>query len=270
MSALPTAAPQSVSLPPADIELIERLGEAVATTASDMHSETRASARDQPLEVVIIDDRPLLRDCFGSSLIAAEPKLKLTYFADVEAFETASSNMEARIVLLCMVWSKSQTDILLAQMERIKAVKPGTDIIVVSDIGDLDDILTAIEHGMRGYIPTSDRLAVAVMAIQLVAAGGIYVPPNLLVWSGRLLKEASQPPKQQQAEAFTSRQMAVIEALRRGKANKTIAYELNMCESTVKVHIRNVMKKLHARNRTELAYLFNDRMQQEAIASKYQ
>jgi hypothetical protein len=43
-------------------------------------------------------------------------------------------------------------------------------------------------------------------------------------------------------------------SLREGKANKIIAYELNMCESTVKVHVRNIMKKLKARNRTEVAF----------------
>ncbi|TGV73883.1 response regulator transcription factor, partial [Mesorhizobium sp. M00.F.Ca.ET.158.01.1.1] len=53
---------------------------------------------------------------------------------------------------------------------------------------------------------------------------------------------------------FTTREAAVVEALRTGKANKIIAYELNLCESTVKVHIRNIMKKLKATNRTEVAY----------------
>jgi DNA-binding NarL/FixJ family response regulator len=52
----------------------------------------------------------------------------------------------------------------------------------------------------------------------------------------------------------------VIDALRRGKANKIIAYELSMCESTVKVHVRNIMKKLNAKNRTEVAYLANELM----------
>ena len=56
---------------------------------------------------------------------------------------------------------------------------------------------------------------------------------------------------------LTSRQAAVAEALRRGKANKTIAYELNMCESTVKVHIRSIMRKLQAKNRTEAAFKLN-------------
>ena len=57
---------------------------------------------------------------------------------------------------------------------------------------------------------------------------------------------------------FTMRQAEVVQALRKGKANKIIAYELNLRESTVKVHIRNIMKKLKATNRTEVAYKIND------------
>ena len=52
--------------------------------------------------------------------------------------------------------------------------------------------------------------------------------------------------------------------LRRGKANKIIAYELNLCESTVKVHIRNIMKKLGATNRTEVAYKISDMIPHES------
>ena len=49
----------------------------------------------------------------------------------------------------------------------------------------------------------------------------------------------------------------MVEAIRQGKPNKIVAYELNMCESTVKVHVRAIMKKLKARNRTEVAYLYS-------------
>ena len=47
--------------------------------------------------------------------------------------------------------------------------------------------------------------------------------------------------------------MAVIRALQQGKSNKVIAYELNICESTLKVHVRNLMQKMKAKNRTDLA-----------------
>jgi DNA-binding NarL/FixJ family response regulator len=65
---------------------------------------------------------------------------------------------------------------------------------------------------------------------------------------GVLASPASRPPG-----GVTAREAAVIRALQQGKPNKVIAYELNMCESTVKVHVRNLMKKMKAKNRTDLA-----------------
>ena len=66
------------------------------------------------------------------------------------------------------------------------------------------------------------------------------------------------PPLRPLDSMFTARQIEVVNALRRGKANKIIAYELNLRESTVKVHIRNIMKKMKATNRTEVAYKLNE------------
>ena len=66
------------------------------------------------------------------------------------------------------------------------------------------------------------------------------------------------PTVRPMAGLFTERQMAVVEALRRGRANKIIAHELQLRESTVKVHIRNIMKKLNATNRTEVAFKIRD------------
>ena len=58
-----------------------------------------------------------------------------------------------------------------------------------------------------------------------------------------------------QIEGFTQRQSQTLDCLQRGMAYKLIAYELNMCESTEKGHTRNIMKKLNATNRTQVASL---------------
>ena len=102
--------------------------------------------------------------------------------------------------------------------------------------------------------PRALSIAVAVQAIELARAGGVYVPASSLIAAHRV-QEAPSTAVQKSNGLFTARQAAVVEALRRGKANKIIAYELKMRESTVKVHVRNIMKKLHATNRTEVAYL---------------
>jgi DNA-binding NarL/FixJ family response regulator len=129
-------------------------------------------------------------------------------------------------------------------------------VALMADSEDPSHIVGALERHVRGYIPTSLPLHVAVEAMRLVRAGGVYVPASSLIASQKSQVETDNDnPKA--VSMFTTRQLAVIAALRKGKANKIIAYELNMRESTVKVHVRNIMKKLKARNRTEVAYLAN-------------
>src|SRR4030042_1914296 len=77
-----------------------------------------------------------------------------------------------------------------------------------------------------------------------------------LAWSfSRGPREKLHANGKDPAPIFTARQTSVVRALCMGKPNKTIAHELNMRESTVKVHVRNIMKKLSARNRTEVALI---------------
>lgn len=214
------------------------------------------------LEIAIVDDRSLMRDCFARSLSLLEPSLEFRSFSSIDHFlGAAPSEVEAiRVVVMCSIWSKAQSDEHFAKLSRLKSAAPHVEVVLLADIEDPADLLKAIELGARGNIPTNVSLEVAVKAMELVAAGGIYIPESVLVWSDQIMKEKSQYTnvKKQTDEVFTSRQIAVIDALRRGKANKIIAYELNMCESTVKVHIRNIMKKLKAKNRTEVAFKLNN------------
>jgi DNA-binding NarL/FixJ family response regulator len=127
-------------------------------------------------------------------------------------------------------------------------------VVLLSDEDDPEEIIGALNSGVQGYIPSSLPLSVAVEAVRLVAAGGTYVPVSSLLACRRTAEASDQTVAENNGSGFTSRQTAVLKALHKGKANKIIAYELNMCESTVKVHVRNIMKKLKARNRTEVAF----------------
>jgi DNA-binding NarL/FixJ family response regulator len=130
-------------------------------------------------------------------------------------------------------------------------------VVLLSETEDADEILAALEKGAKGVIPTSASLSVMINAMRLVRAGGTYVPAGSLI-SARTAAETRTGDKKPRNSMFTERQESVIKAIRRGKANKIIAYELNMQESTVKVHVRNIMRKLKATNRTEVAYLTRD------------
>src|SRR4029077_8673075 len=114
---------------------------------------------------------------------------------------------------------------------------------------DFDHIVGALKRGARGYIPSSLSFKVAVEAVRLVEAGGVFVPASSLADRDR----HTAAPKG--TVALTERQMMVLEEIRHGKANKQIAYALKMSEHTVKLHLRHIMRKLNARNRTEVAVL---------------
>ncbi|MEQ9246851.1 MAG: response regulator transcription factor [Nitratireductor sp.] len=126
-------------------------------------------------------------------------------------------------------------------------------VIVIADTDDLGQILKALEAGAKGYIPSNVGGDGAAEAILLARAGGVFVPASGVLAMRDVINSNSSRVVGL-GNLFTAREAEVAEALRRGKANKIIAYELQLCESTVKVHIRNIMKKLNATNRTEVAY----------------
>ncbi len=142
------------------------------------------------------------------------------------------------------------------EVSRLSSEFCPVPVVILADTDELPQILKALECGARGYIPSSVGIDVCVEAIGLAVAGGIFVPASSLLAMRHLIVPGAE--QRSFSGMFTLRQAEVARALRRGKANKIIAYELNLRESTVKVHIRNIMKKLKATNRTEVAYKIND------------
>jgi DNA-binding NarL/FixJ family response regulator len=137
----------------------------------------------------------------------------------------------------------------LVPLEKLLEIAP---VIILSADDSPDSIIKAFESGARGYIPTaSTSLELVIEIIRVVRAGGTFVPPSGL--SLRRINGEGVTSRMTKTQQFTPRQMAVLNHLKLGKANKTIAYNLAMSESTVKVHIRNIMKKMKATNRTEVA-----------------
>lgn len=130
-------------------------------------------------------------------------------------------------------------------------------IIVLSDATaalEPQTIKTALKCGVRGFISTRTfEMRTVSAAIRFVTAGGVFAPVDLLLADevkDAPVRDEAAPP----AGLLTPRQMTVLTLLQQGKANKIIAYELGMSESTVKVHIRNIMRKMGATNRTQAIY----------------
>lgn len=208
--------------------------------------------------VVMIDSRALGRECFVQSVAAQKTGMNVLAFASIEEWKTKRSYHPAASAILVNVGSRKITEPSVAEEIRNLSVElEGVPVIVLADGDELPQIVKALECGARGYIPSSVNIQVCIEAIGLALAGGVFVPASSVMAMRQMLESGAEPARPM-AGMFTLRQTEVVEALRRGKANKIIAYELNLRESTVKVHIRNIMKKLKATNRTEVAFKIND------------
>jgi len=201
--------------------------------------------------IVIIEKRVLLGECLASAMRACGRNV--ISFPDVESWLQTAAATPASLVVFC-AGSRAGSEEVSRAISLLLCAPVPCPTVILSDAEEPRQIVAALEQGARGYISTTMPLQVALEALQLVQAGGLFVPATSLMAAA---KSTDPGGARNTTHGFTSRQAAVVEALRRGKANKIIAYELNMRESTVKVHVRNIMKKLKARNRTEVAYLTN-------------
>jgi DNA-binding NarL/FixJ family response regulator len=222
--------------------------------AAVVAESVRHNLMDQDATIVVIDRRALMRECLTKCLKATQRTGTVLAFGTVAEWHAAASAAKSISLVLYYIGSRraSEPDVVrdVAMLSRGEGAPP---VIFLSDSEDPDQILGALENGARGYIPSSTSLDVVVEALHLVGAGGTFIPASSLLSA----KRSSQLSNARHGGhgLFTPRQTAVVEALRQGKANKIIAFELNMRESTVKVHVRNIMRKLKARNRTEVAFL---------------
>jgi DNA-binding NarL/FixJ family response regulator len=213
------------------------------------------TGEDDRLKVLVVEPRQIFKECLSYSL---------SQFPGIEAISIASARDWPKLA----VDHSTPPDMILlcvAEGERLPAdlseVAPGVEelrslpVVVLSNERFPCQVLDLLKAGVRGFIPTDAGCAVAVQVLRLVKAGGTFVPASCL---SSLSSQGALGAER--GDLFTGRQKQVIEAIRLGKPNKIIAYELNMCESTVKVHVRTIMKKLKARNRTEVAYLYSSTM----------
>ena len=216
--------------------------------------------------IVVIEPRTFFRDCIARALKStlAFNVLVIGSLRELAEFVAKRSDRDNFVAVLCMV-GIAEGESRRAEMVQFIATASQFPTIVISDSEEGDDIVEALELGVKAYIPTNTQLEVMIEAIRMVKAGGTFVPAASLIATHKRIDTGSKNGGlAPQLGSFSSRQANVIEALRRGKSNKVIAYELNMCESTVKVHVRNIMKRLNAKNRTEVAFMANEMLQRRA------
>lgn len=134
---------------------------------------------------------------------------------------------------------------------QFRHAQPQVRVVVFTSIEETSEVVGALDAGAAGFLPKTSTLPVIAAALRLVAAGGIYVPPQAI-------DETAAARIQRREIKLTGRQADVLRLIVRGIGNKEIAKRLHIAEDTVKQHasaayatlgVCNRMQAMHAVNR---------------------
>ncbi|MEP7362404.1 MAG: response regulator transcription factor [Acidobacteriota bacterium] len=191
-----------------------------------------------PIRVFSVDDHPLLREGIAA-MINSQPDMLLVAQAasGAEAVQKFREQRPDVTLMDLRLPDMSGIDALIA----IRAEFDGARIIILTTFEGDVEIQRALQAGARGYLLKSMPPKELVDVIRQVHAGKKRVPPEV----------AAQLAEHLSDEALTEREIDVLRHLAGGNRNKDIAELLFISEETVKVHVKHIMEKLGASDRTQ-------------------
>lgn len=225
--------------------------------SEDGRETARVSVPARAWNLLLVDRRDLIRGCLTLWLNASTRVFKVFGADVVDAILGDAGLTGLDVIVLSIEASPCARAWLERQVGALRRAEAKVPVVVIGDEDWRHLSEDVLRCGLlRGYIPSWTNMDIALAALNLVATGGCYLPPSDgggRYWGPR--NGTSAPQSRDDSHQLTPREMAVLTLLQRGLPNKNIAFDLSMSESTVKVHVRNITKKLGARNRTEAVAL---------------
>jgi two-component system, NarL family, response regulator LiaR len=200
------------------------------------------------IRVLVVDDHLVVRAGIRG-LLATEPDIEVVGEAGngAEAV-TQAARLQPDVILMDLVMP--QMDGITA-IEHIIAGQPDARILVLTSFDADDKVFPAIRAGALGYTLKDFGPAELVRAIQRVHRGDSSLHPTI---ARKVLQEISRPPQRTPtAEPLTKREVEVLRLVAHGESNQAIATALGIGERTVRVHVSNILNKLHLASRTQAA-----------------
>lgn len=224
------------------------------SAAAGMNTDEQESVQGA---LLLLDNRPLRRAGLERLLAEWAARERLAVIA---AGATSSDQLEEmrniRLVLLSIGSDPIPTEVIRDISQRLQ----NGLIVLLCDRDGKADVVAAFRAGARGYMTSYTNPVLMLHALKFILDGGVFFPPEALHASEDVASTPLTPQRQisvalADVAAMTLRQERVLQHLRRGMSNKEIGRALGMCEATVKVHVRQIMRKLGVTNRTQVALI---------------
>jgi two-component system NarL family response regulator len=194
--------------------------------------------RLNPIRILLCDDHPMIRVALRS-MISMEPNMTVV--------GEATNGSEALVVFQKYRPDVVLMDINMPMMNGLEAMvtildeHPEARFILLTNFDSEEDVFRGLESGAMGYIIKDTPQNTLISAIQAVYSGKRTISPDL---AQKLLQRKTYP-------RLSPREMDIIRLMKEGKSNQMISLHLNITESTVKSHVKNILFKLGANDRTQ-------------------
>jgi DNA-binding NarL/FixJ family response regulator len=200
------------------------------------------------VRVLLADDHALFRDGIASLLATRSYDVVGQASSGAEAVRLADE-LKPDLILMDIRMPGQNG---LAATRLIKASQPNSRIVILTVSEDDADLFEAIKSGASGYLPKSLQASQFFELIEAVLRGEAGLTPEL---ASKILHEfarAAAPPAESDTDDLTPREREVLGLVAQGATNAEVAERLVVSENTVKFHMKNILQKLHARNRAEV------------------
>jgi two-component system nitrate/nitrite response regulator NarL len=197
-----------------------------------------------PLRIVVVDDHTLFRRGM-IALLSQEPGFAVVGEAS-DGFEGIRTVLAQKpdVVLLDLNMPG------ISGLEALSAIlkeAPGTHVVMLTVSEDAEDLVGALRHGALGYLLKNIESEFLVQSIRRAARGESVVSPELAV---KLVREVRDGPVAAARQAVLSpREREILRHIAKGASNKEIARALELAESTVKIHVQHILRKLDLSSR---------------------
>ena len=208
---------------------------------------TKVYTATSPARLLLVDDHPMLRRGI-SELLSLEDDVKVV--GEASNGQEALDFLEKNTVDLVILDHKMPILTGIETLREIKArnIQIKTVLFTVSDSGE--DVQEALKLGVDGYLLKDMEPELIIIDIRKILRGELVISPNL---ASILAQTLRTPSIEDIASNLTSRELQVIQMIAEGLSNKMIANNLDIAESTVKVHVKHILSKTGLRTRVEAA-----------------
>jgi DNA-binding NarL/FixJ family response regulator len=205
------------------------------------------------MQIIIADDHKLVRDGVAPFLQALDSKVEVLEASTLdEALAQADKATDLGLVLLDLIMPGMN---FFSGLDSMLTHCPSVPVVILSGYASRDHVITAMRHGASGFIPKTVSGPTMVSALKLILSGEKYLPSSSFLEGA--FETSVMPHNMVQREntellqKLTAREREVLTLTVRGLTNKDIAANLGLKEITVKVHLRNVYRKIGANNRAQ-------------------